>query len=70
MLFDDTDKAAAEGRRSSVVATAQRLRRGLSPSQITRLTGDGLPVHSFHSLLAISRNLGTQHHSATAMTTN
>ena len=51
MLFDDTDKAAAEARRSSVVATAQRS-PGAVAKQITRLTGDGLPVHSFHSLLA------------------
>src|SRR5271170_8088179 len=51
MLFDDTDKDAAEALRSSVVAQAQR-----SPSAITKqttgLTADGLPVHSFHSLLA------------------
>ena len=51
MLFDDTDKAAAEARRSSVVATAQRS-PGAVAKQITRLTGDGLPMHSFHSLLA------------------
>ncbi len=51
MLFDDTDKAAAEARRSSVVATAQRSPAAVA-KQITRLTGDGLPVHSFHSLLA------------------
>jgi len=51
MLFDDTDKDAAEALCSSVVAPAQR-----SPSAITKqttgLTADGLPVHSFHSLLA------------------
>jgi Transposase DDE domain len=51
MLFDDTDKDAADALRTSVVAQAQR-----SPSagikQATRLTEDGLPVHSFHSLLA------------------
>ena len=51
MLFDDTDKAAAEARRSSVVATAQRSPAAVA-KQITGLTGDGLPVHSFHSLLA------------------
>jgi hypothetical protein len=48
---DDTDKAAAEARRSSVVATAQRSPAAVA-KQITRLTGDGLPMHSFHSLLA------------------
>src|SRR6185437_9259850 len=51
MLFDDTDKEAAEALRASVVAQAQR-----SPTavikQTTGLTEDGLPVHSFRSLLA------------------
>ena len=53
MLFDDTDKQAAEALRASVVAKAQR-----SPAtaditkQTTGLTEDGLPVHSFRSLLA------------------
>jgi transposase len=51
MLFDDTDKAAAEAIRSSVVATAQRSPAAVD-KQITGLTDDGLPVHSFHSLLA------------------
>ena len=50
MLFDDTDKDAAEALRASVVAQAQR-----SPTAVTKQTGlteDGLPVHSFRSLLA------------------
>jgi transposase len=51
MLFDDTDKEAAEAMRSSVVATAQRSPTAVA-KQITGLTHDGLPVHSFHSLLA------------------
>ena len=51
MLFDDTDKAAAEAIRSSVVATARRSPAAVA-KQITGLTHDGLPVHSFHSLLA------------------
>src|SRR6202161_3744889 len=51
MLFDDTDKAAAEATRSSVVATAQRSPAAVA-KQTTGLTADGLPVHSFHSLLA------------------
>jgi hypothetical protein len=51
MLFDDTDKAAAEARRSSPVATAQRSPAAVA-KQIKGLTEDGLPVHSFHSLLA------------------
>ena len=50
MLFDDTDKAAAEAMRSSVVATARRSPAAVA-KQITGLTDDGLPVHSFHSLL-------------------
>jgi hypothetical protein len=51
MLYDDTDKKAAEALRASVVAKAQR-----SPSAVTKqttgATADGLPVHSFQSLLA------------------
>ena len=51
MLFDDTDKAAAEAMRSSVVATAQRSPAAVA-KQTTRLTQEGLQVHSFRSLLA------------------
>jgi transposase len=51
MLYDDTDKDIAETLRPSVVAKAQR-----SPSAVTKQTTgrteDGLPVHSFHSLIA------------------
>jgi hypothetical protein len=51
LLFDDTDKDAADAARESVVAKAQR-----SPSatrkQTTGVTPDGLPVHSFRTLLA------------------
>jgi transposase len=51
LLFDDTDQAAGEAKRTSVVAQAQR-----SPSAIrkqnTGATPDGLPVHSFRTLLA------------------
>jgi hypothetical protein len=50
MLFDDTDKEAAEAMRSSVVATAHRSPAAVA-KQTTGLTRDGLPVHSFHSLL-------------------
>jgi hypothetical protein len=68
MLFDDTDKETAEALRASVVAQAQR-----SPAtvqkQTTGLTPDGLPVHSFQSLLAdlatVARNTIT-----TAITPN
>jgi|SRR5689334_346739 transposase len=51
MLFDDTDKEAAEALRSSVVAQAQRSPAAVT-KQTTGSTPDGLPVHSFRSLLA------------------
>jgi transposase len=51
MLFDDTDKEEAEAQRRSVVAQAQRSNTAVK-KQATGLTADGLPVHSFHSLLA------------------
>jgi transposase len=51
MLFDDTDKDVAEAMRASVVAQAQRSPAAVA-KQTTGLTEDGLPVHSFHSLLA------------------
>jgi transposase len=51
MLFDDTDKQAAEALRESVVAQAQRSPAAVT-KQTTGLTADGLPVHSFRSLLA------------------
>jgi hypothetical protein len=51
MLFDDTDKEAADALRASVVAQAQRSPAAVT-KQTTGLTADGLPVHSFRSLLA------------------
>jgi len=51
MLFDDTDKNAAEALRTSVVAQAQRSPVAVN-KQTTGLTEDGLPVHSFRTLLA------------------
>jgi hypothetical protein len=51
MLFNDTDKQTAEALRPSVVAPAQRSPAAVT-KQTTGLTPDGLPVHSFHSLLA------------------
>jgi transposase len=51
MLFDDTDKEAAAAQRKSVVTQAQRSTAAVK-KQTTGLTEDGLPVHSFHSLLA------------------
>ncbi|WP_428390292.1 IS1634 family transposase [Lichenicoccus sp.] len=50
-LFDDTDKDAAEALRTSVVAKAQRSPAAFT-KQTTGLTKEGLPVHSFRSLLA------------------
>ena len=68
MLFDDTDKHAAEALRTSVVAQAQRSPAAVT-KQTTGLTPDGLPVHSFQSLLAdlatLARNTVT-----TAITPN
>jgi transposase len=51
MLFDDANKAEAETLRSSVVAQAQRSKTAVK-KQTTGLTPDGLPVHSFPTLLA------------------
>jgi len=51
MLFDDTDKDEAEALRSSVVAQAQRSKAAVK-KQTTGVTPDGLPVHSFRTLLA------------------
>ena len=51
LLFDDDDKAAAEGLRPSVVAPAQRSPRAKAKAA-TKRTEDGWPVHSFQTLLA------------------
>ena len=51
MLFDDPDKNAAEAARASVVAPAQRSEAAIR-KQTTGVTPDGLPVHSFRTLLA------------------
>jgi hypothetical protein len=68
MLFDDTDKETTEALRASVVAQAQRSPDAVH-KQTTGLTPDGLPVHSFQSLLAdlatVARNTIT-----TAITPN
>jgi hypothetical protein len=59
ILFEDHDKAAAEAARPSIVAKAERSRAADRKAAAKR-TDDGLPVHSFHSLLAdlatITRN--------------
>ena len=46
-----TDKAEADALRSSVVAQAQRSKAAVK-KQTTGMTPDGLPVHSFRTLLA------------------
>jgi hypothetical protein len=51
MLYDDADKEAAEAMRDSIVAKAGRSPRAIA-KQTTGRTEDGLPVHSFQSLLA------------------
>ena len=51
MLYDDTDKEAAEALRVSVVAKAERSPAAVA-KQTTGRTPDGLPVHSLHSLSA------------------
>jgi transposase len=51
MLFDDTDKEEAETLRRSVVAQAERSKAAVK-KQTTGMTPDGLPVHSFRTLLA------------------
>jgi len=50
MLYDDTDKDMAETLRSSVVAKAERSPAAVT-KQTTGRTADGLPVHSFRTLL-------------------
>jgi Transposase DDE domain len=50
ILFDDHDKAAAEAARTSIVAKAARSNAGKRKAA-TKRTEDGLPVHSFRSLL-------------------
>jgi len=51
MLYDDTDKDAAQALRQSVVAKAERSQTAIA-KQTTGRTPDGLPVHSFHTLIA------------------
>jgi hypothetical protein len=51
MLFDDHDRAAAEALRSSPVAKAQPSPAAKRKAK-TKHTDDGLPVHSFRSLIA------------------
>src|SRR5271157_4832781 len=62
LLYDDDDKEAAEALRASVVAKAERSPAAVA-KQTTGRTPDGLPVHSFQTLIAdlatITRNTVT-----------
>jgi transposase len=51
LLFDDDDKMAALTLRKSVVAPAQRSLRARRKAR-TKQTPDGLPVHSFRTLMS------------------
>src|SRR5215469_5620781 len=51
LLLDDEDPAAAQAQRTSVVAPAQRS-QSAAEKAASQKTADGLPVHSFQSLLA------------------
>ena len=55
LLFDDADRLAAEAERASIVAPA-RPSRSASAKRGRKQTADGLPAHSFQSLL---RDLAT-----------
>ena len=60
LLFDDEDRAGAEQLRSSVVAPAQ-VSPGAREKANTLHTTDGLPVHSFQTLLkALARVIKTR----------
>jgi hypothetical protein len=50
ILFDDHDKVAAEAARTSIVAKAKRS-SAAKRKALEKRTHDGLPVHSFRSLL-------------------
>jgi len=50
MLFDDDEPAAGEALRPSIVAPAQRSPSADDKAQ-SKCTADGMPVHSFQTLL-------------------
>ena len=51
LLFDDEDPEAAQAQRTSIVAPAQRS-QAAQQKAISKQAADGLPVHSFRSLLS------------------
>lgn len=65
MLYDETDHEAAAAMRPSIVAKAERSEAAMR-QQTTGRTEDGLPAHSFQTLLA---DLATYSriHAATAL---
>jgi transposase len=60
LLFDDEDHPAAQVQRTSIVAPAQRS-ESAEQKAISKQTADGLPVHSFRSLLAHLATLTRNH---------
>jgi transposase len=66
IIFEDHDKAAAQSARQSIVAKAERS-KAADKKAATKQTHDGLPVHSFRSLLAdlatVTRNTMAMAHS-------
>jgi hypothetical protein len=64
ILFDDHDKGAADAARASIVAKAERS-DAADRKAATKRTHDGLPVHSFRSLIA---DLATVTRNTMAMT--
>jgi transposase len=56
MLFDDSDPAAGEALRSSVIAPAQRSPQATQKAR-TKRTAMGAPVHSFHTLIEDLRTI-------------
>src|SRR5439155_25616199 len=50
VLFDDDDPEAAEAARKSIVSSAERSPKANRKDTLKR-TSDGLPVHSFQTLL-------------------
>ena len=51
ILFDDDDHDAAKAQRRSIVAPAERSASARAKAR-TKKTKDGLPVHSFQTLLS------------------
>jgi len=51
LLFDDEDREGAQAQRTSIVAPAQRS-ESAQKKAASKQTADGLPVHSFQTLLA------------------